>query len=191
MELATMNSNTPPKKNHILKKWLRIIHRDLGFFMVGISLIYGISGILLNHMKGKDPAYKTVEEVLLFDKDLSKDQLTQEWNNRANLPNIKLVREGKMSHQVLLDGGIGIYNIQTGELSYEYHTKRPFVYWINKLHYNKVGGWTIMADLFAVSIIFFAISGLFMVSRKNGVMGRGKWYLIAGICVPLIYIIIN
>lgn len=191
MELATMNSKTPIKKNNTLKKWLRIIHRYLGFFMVGISLIYGISGILLNHMKGKDPAYKTVEEVLLFDKNLSKDQLALAWNNNTDLPNIKMVREGKMSHQVLLDGGIGIYNIETGELSYEYHTKRPLVYWINKLHYNQVGGWTIMADLFAVSIIFFAISGLFMVSRKNGIMGKGKWYLIAGLCVPVIYIIIN
>lgn len=191
MEKSTMSSNSSNKKNSSIKKWLRIIHRDLGFLMVGISLVYAISGILLNHMKDGDPAYKTVEETLNFNSNLSTDALAEAWNAREDLPALKLVREGNQSHQVLLDGGVGIYNIDTGELSYEHHTKRPFIFWINKLHYNKVGGWTIMADIFAVSLIFFAISGLFIVSRKHGLMGRGKWYLIGGILIPIIYIIIS
>lgn len=190
MESNTINSNIK-KKNNSVKKWLRIFHRDLGFLMVGISLIYAISGILLNHMNGKDPAYKTVEATLDFDKNLSSESLTKAWNETADLPLLKRVREGNMSHQILLDGGVGTYNIQTGELSYEHHSKRPFIYWINKLHYNKVGGWTIMADVFAGSLIFFALSGLFIASRKHGVMGRGKWYLLAGIIVPIIYVILS
>lgn len=183
-----MSSNTTDKKGNKIKKWLRIIHRDLGFLMVGISLVYAISGIILNHMKDSNPAYKTVEATLNLDKNLSTEDLTKVWNNTEDLPTLKLVREGNKSHQVLLDGGVGIYNIETGELSYEHHTKRPFVFWINKLHYNQVGGWTIMADIFAISLIFFAISGLFIVSRKHGIMGRGKWYLIIGILIPIIYI---
>lgn len=185
------NNTAPSKKSNKVKKWLRLIHRDLGILMVGISLVYAISGILLNHMNGKDPAYKTVEETLVFDKNLSSEALTNVWNNKGNLPILKRIREGNMSHQVLLDGGVGVYNISTGELSYEHHTKRPFIYWINKLHYNKVGGWTIMADIFAFSLIFFAISGLFIVSRKHGIMGRGKWYLIAGILIPVLYIFLS
>lgn len=183
-----MSSNPSPKKGNKIKKWLRIIHRDLGILMIGISLVYAISGILLNHMNGKDPAYKTVEETLMFDKNLSKEALADAWNQKEALPTLKRVRGGNLSHQVLIDGGVGVYDMQTGELSYEHHTKRPFVFWINKLHYNKVGNWTIMADVFAVSLIFFAISGLFIVSRKHGIMGRGKWYLIAGILIPILYI---
>lgn len=179
------------KKRNSLKKWLRILHRDLGFLMVGISLVYGLSGILLNHMNEGDPAYKTVEETLTFERNLSTATLTEAWNARGDLPVLKLVREGNLSHQVLLDGGVGIYHIETGELSYEHHTKRPFVFWINKLHYNKIGGWTLMADLFAVSLIFFALSGLFIVSKKQGVMGRGKWLLIAGLLIPILYILIS
>ena len=186
-----MSSNTPTRKSNNIKKWLRIIHRDLGFLMVGISLVYAISGILLNHMNDKDPAYKTIEETLVLEKNLSTDALTQIWTAKEGLPELKLVREGKMSHQVLLNGGVGIYNLETGELSYEHHTKRPFIYWINRLHYNKVGGWTIMADVFAVALIFFAVSGLFIVSRKHGIMGRGKWYLIVGFIIPIVYIVIN
>lgn len=186
-----MSSNIADKKGNSVKKWLRVIHRDLGFLMVGISLIYAISGILLNHMNGSDPAYKTIEDTLIFDKNLSTEAVANEWNAKGDLPKLRLVREGNKSYQVLLDGGVGIYVIETGELSYEHHSKRPFVFWINKLHYNKVGGWTIMADLFAVSLIFFAISGLFIVSRKHGIMGRGKWFLIAGVLIPVAYIIMS
>lgn len=48
-----------------------------------------------------------------------------------------------------------------------------------------------MADFFAISLIFFAVSGLFIVSKKNGIAGRGKWFVIAGICIPIIYLIIG
>lgn len=175
-----------------LKKWLRIIHRDLGFLMVGVCLVYAISGILLNHMGGKDPAYKTTEATLQFDKGLTQNDLTAVWNTKENLPTVKKVLADDDTHfRILLDGGIGVYDSATGLVNYEHHTKRQFIYWINKLHYNKVDGWYFMADLFAVSLIYFAISGLFMVSRKNGVLGKGKWYLIAGFCIPILYLIFS
>ncbi len=185
------SKNTEKKTSNRIKKWLRIIHRDLGFLMVGISLVYALSGILLNHMNGGDPAYKTIEETLKFEQQLSTEALTTAWNNQKGLPTLKKIREGKQSHQLFMDGGVGIYTLTTGELSYEHHTKRPVIYWINKLHYNKLGGWTIMADIFAVSLIFFALSGLFIVSRKHGLRGRGKWYLIVGLLIPVIYIFIS
>ena len=42
-----------------------------------------------------------------------------------------------------------------------------------------------MADIFAVTLIFFAISGLFMIKGKKGIAGRGKWYLLIGLLIPL------
>lgn len=175
-----------------IKKWLRIIHRNLGFLMVGVCLVYAISGILLNHMDGKDPAYKTIEATLQFDENLTQSELLRIWKTNNNLPVAKKVLKDDDSHyRILLDGGIGVYDVSTGQINYEHHTKRQLVYWINKLHYNKVDGWYFMADLFAVSLIFFAISGLFMVSRKNGIAGKGKWYLLAGIAIPIIYLALN
>ena len=43
-----------------LRKWSRILHRDIGYFFIGTTLIYGISGIALNHMSDWNPNY-TVE----------------------------------------------------------------------------------------------------------------------------------
>jgi len=47
-----------------------------------------------------------------------------------------------------------------------------------------------MADLFAIGLIFFAISGLFMVRGKRGIAGRGKWFLIIGLLIPIAYILL-
>ena len=35
----------------IIRKWSRLLHRDLSFFFAGILMIYAISGFMLNHKK--------------------------------------------------------------------------------------------------------------------------------------------
>lgn len=171
---------------------IRVIHRDLGFLMVGISFVYGISGILLNHMDGKDPAFKTEQNTIQMEAQLTKEELAIRWSDQKNLPVIKRILPIDENHlRIMLEGGVGVYNSQTGLLDYEKYTQRKFVYWINKLHYNKVKGWSIMADFFAVSLLFFAISGLLMVRGKKGIAGKGKWYLIAGLLIPVLYVFLS
>ncbi len=172
-------------------KWLRIIHRDLGFLMVGVSIIYGVSGMIVNHMGATDPAFKTVQERLVIEKNLMQSELPARFDS-LGLPAIKRVATIDQEHtRIMLDGGVGVYNAANGELVYEQHKKRPIVYWFNRLHYNRVKGWNVMGDFFAVSLIFFALSGVFMVRGKVGVMGRGKWYLIVGIMIPLLYVFLT
>lgn len=171
------------------RRWIRILHRDLGYLMVGLSLVYGISGYVLNHMDGSDPAFRTYEETITLQQNLDKNTITSEWTKQGDLPEIKTVLKMDDEHyRIMLDGGLGIYQINTGIVDYKCHTKRPFIYFINKLHYNKAKLWTWIGDIFAFSLIFFAISGLFMVKGKKGIKGHGKWYLIAGLTIPLIYL---
>ncbi len=170
------------------RKWLRIIHRDLGYVMVGITIIYGVSGYVLNHMDGKDPAYETIEGIIMLPAGLSEAQVKESWALQSDLPALKRILPIDQEHyRLMLDGGIGIYQSNDGEVVYEQHIKKPFIYFINKLHYNKVGGWTIMGDIFAFTLIFFAISGLFMVKGPKGLAGRGKWYLLIGLTIPIVY----
>lgn len=173
-------------------RWLRIIHRDLGYIMVGVCLVYGISGMLMNHMNGKDPAYKSEQHTVQLPVGLDNTGLSEAWNEQDRVPRLKNAMPIDNQHtRLLLDGGVGVYNRETGILDYETHKKRPFVYWVNKLHYNKVAGWSIMADLFAVSLIFFAVSGLFMIRGRKGLAGRGKWFLLGGLLIPVCYIIFS
>ncbi len=177
-------------KNKIIK-WLRIIHRDLGFLMVGVSIIYGVSGMIVNHMGETDPAFKTTQESIVIEKDLMQSELPDVFESRG-LPLIKRVATIDDEHsRVMLEGGVGVYNSATGELVYEHHQKRVVVYWFNRLHYNRVKGWNVMGDLFAFSLIFFALSGLFMVRGPKGLRGRGKWYLLVGLMIPLIYVLLS
>ena len=175
-----------------IRKWVRIIHRDLGYLLVGITLIYGVSGFLLNHMNGNDPAFKTTNAHLVFEPQLEKDALAKRWNSRNNLPQLKRVLNGPDGYlRLMLDSGTGLYNISSGEVDYQHYQQRPVIYYINRLHYNKADNWTPVADFFAFSPIFLAISGLFMVPNKNGLRGRGKWFLAAGILIPVIWIILD
>lgn len=188
--MKSLNNSYNNKRSNRWMRWMRLIHRDLGFLMVGICLVYGISGILLNHMNGKDPAFTTVEETLQLPQSLSTTELKSLWEEKG-LPELKRTASIDETHtRLMLQGGIGVYNAATGTVDYEIHKKNTFVYWINRLHYNKVKGWSPMADLFAVSLVFFAISGLMMVRGKQGIGGRGKWYLIAGLLIPVIYILL-
>ncbi|MDR2413795.1 MAG: PepSY-associated TM helix domain-containing protein [Odoribacteraceae bacterium] len=183
---------TSSRKNRF-SRWLRVAHRDAGFLLVGVSLVYALSGVFLNHMNGKDPAYRVINGQLQMEPALSREEVAARWNERADeLPTLKRVLpldEG--SERLILDGGTGVYTRATGRVDHEQYQRNDFIYWINKLHYNKVKGWSPVADLFAVSLIFLALSGVLIVKGKRGVAGRGKWLLLAGILLPVIYVLCN
>ena len=167
---------------------LRVIHRDLGFLMVGITLVYGISGILLNHIKRKDPAFNVESKTIQLPTNLTTEELSTAWKSDGSLPTLKRIMQiNENSSRLFLEGGIGIYNSINGSLDYEIHTKRVLIYWINRLHYNKIKGWWPVADIFAGSLILLAITGLFIVKGKRGIAGSGKWYLLIGILIPILF----
>lgn len=167
---------------------LRVVHRDLGFFVVGITLIYAISGIILNHLTSSDPAFRTESKTIRFQPNLMETELTAAWHADKKLPTLKrIMRIDDDRSRLFLDGGIGVYNSADGSLSYETHQKRVLVYWINRLHYNKVKGWSPVADFYAGSLILLAITGLFIVKGKKGLTGSGKWYLLIGLLIPILF----
>ena len=167
---------------------LRIIHRDLGFFVVGITLIYGISGIILNHLGTSDPAYRIEKGTVQLSANLNETELEAVWLASSDLPPLKRIfRIDDDRLRLFLESGTGEYNVADGNVSYERHHKRVIVFWMNRLHYNKVKGWTPVADFYAGALMLLAISGLFIVKGKKGIAGTGKWYLVAGIVIPVIF----
>ena len=41
-----------------IRKLLRVLHRDFGYFIVGMTIVYSLSGIFLNHRYDFNPDYK-------------------------------------------------------------------------------------------------------------------------------------
>jgi hypothetical protein len=120
--------------------------------------------------------------------NLTEVELSATWQSDQKLPTLKRVMKiDENCSRLFLEGGVGVYHAANGHLDYEVHKKRPLIYWINRLHYNKVKGWSPVADFFAGSIILLAISGLFMVKGIRGIAGTGKWYLIIGILIPILF----
>ena len=171
-----------------MRKILRVIHRDLGFFVVGLTLVYAISGIILNHLSTKDPAFQTETKTIRFPANLTEKELSSTWLSDKQLPPLKrIMRIDENRSRLFLESGIGEYNATNGSISYERHKKRILVFWINRLHYNKVKGWSPVADFYAGSLILLAITGLFMMKGKKGLAGSGKWYLLIGLLIPILY----
>ncbi len=179
-----------------LKKWSRILHRDIGFFFVGASIIYGLSGIALNHIKDWNPNYSVDLTKFKTTEDLSKNNVTKEkvinflnkQNINKNFKNYYFPEKNKI--KIFLDGGSSVVvNTKTGEGKAEIISKRLIFYDVNFLHYNPQKWWTIFSDTFAGALIFLAISSLFMIKGKKGVWGTGGIYVILGIIIPILFLI--
>ena len=80
------------------------------------------------------------------------------------------------------------YRPSSGLLTETIRSNRPIVRQMNALHLNEAKGWwTWVADLFALAMIFLALSGMTMVrNRRTGLRGRGGALVGAGLLVPLL-----
>ncbi len=180
-----------------LRKWNRIIHRDLGYIFFGMSIIYGLSGIALNHLDDWNPDYiiKTRELVLknLPDKgSVSKadaenlvEDLKGDYQYRSHFfPSENILK-------IFLKQGSASVNLETGFTYIEVLKRRPIFKEVNFLHYNKPKKlWIWFSDAFAVALILLAISGLFMIRGKKGITGRGAWLTAVGILIPIIFLLL-
>ena len=175
--------------NNRITKLLRKWHRDIGYIVVAISLVYGISGILLNH-KDAFPVISTLQTNETFITEQNISEFSQEWSQKH--PDLELTKcfNGKESIKFYFDGGKGRYALETGALTYESYKKHSFIAFFTDLHFNQKQGWKPIADLFCVALIFLAISGLAMVKGKNGFKKRGIWLMIGGILLVVIFIFI-
>lgn len=175
------------KKN--IRKWLRLLHRDLGYFFVGITMVYAISGIVLNHKETrKDPAFKTIVVEKQMEKMLTASDFNNAFNDQFSSYTLNKIIPNNDRYLLFIKGGVGHYELESGMVSFEIYEKKPLVYFMNKLHYNQKNYWTVVADVFAGVLIFMALSGMIMVRGKNSLLQRGKWYVLAGIALLIAYI---
>ena len=178
-----------------LRKWSRILHRDIGFFFIGATIIYGLSGIALNHLKDWNPNYTVDLDEFNTDIQLDKAHISEEnvlklldeINNRKNYKKYYFPADGFL--KIFLKGGSTVYlNTKTGDGEIEMLKKRAVFYQVNYLHYNPDVWWTWFSDIFAGALIFLAITSLFMVRGKKGIWGMGGVYTALGIIIPLIFL---
>lgn len=177
------------------RKWNRVLHRDFGYFFVAMSIIYGISGIALNHINDWNPNYIIEHKEINLNRELKKENI----DKQAVLSILKETGEEKNykkyffptdnTLKIFFKGGSIVFDLGTGKGTLEKIRRRPFFHEVNFLHYNPGKLWTWFSDIYSGALILLAITGLFILRGKNGITGRGAWLTIAGLLVPILFLL--
>lgn len=178
------------------RKLLKAVHRDLGYICLGLVIIYSVSGIAVNHVNDWNPNYiikKSTQKIIVpeYSGDMEiliKDILAQlSINDTVN----SSFQPAQNFLQIFLDGKTLNVNLKESMVEIEEVESRPVIREMNSLHLNvpkKI--WTYVADLFAISLIVLAVTGLFISPGKSGFLKRGIWFAAAGIILPIIFLLI-
>lgn len=181
------------------RKWNRWIHRELGFLFFGMTIIYGISGIALNHQVARHWDAGIIARSSLFQYP---GTLQKELVDRNTIETILEITSEKENYKqyyfpdkdhlmIYLKGGHIIVNLPSGSVQLTKIRNRPVFRELNYLHYNKPKKlWTWFSDIFAFGLILIAISGLFLIKGRKGISGRGGILTFIGILIPLVLLII-
>ncbi len=167
-----------------------ILHRDIGYFVSGLTLVYCISGLALNHVDDWNPDFVIEKKPVTMERSFTKDDISPERileiSATVGEADYKVFDFPTPSHvKIYYDNGSLLLNLESRQGVYEKVERRPVVFQTNILHRNSIKGWRWASDVFAVLLIGMTITGLFMLKGENGFAGRGRWFLLAGIVPPV------
>lgn len=165
-----------------MHKKMRIYHRYLGFFLVGIMAVYAISGLTLI-FRDKDIFKKSTEVT----KVLPAGTRPKEVGKALKIKRFKIDR---------VEDGIayfrdGTYNLQTHTVNY---TKKELPYVLEKMtQLHKSSSSKPLAFLnvfFALSLLFFVVSSFWMFMPKTSIFKKGLYFSLAGLVLALVLILV-
>jgi uncharacterized protein len=176
------------------RKWNKAIHRDFGYFFLGMTIIYALSGIALNHMKDWNPNYIIIRKDIRTDPingDIDKEKIKRILANYDEAENYKNhYFPGDNILKVFIEDGTVLINTKTGEGILEKTKRRPLFREVNYLHYNPIKYWTWYSDIFSGALILLGITGILIPRGAQGITRRGAWLTVIGILIPVLYLFV-
>jgi hypothetical protein len=181
------------RKKLPVRPWLRAIHRDMGYVAVGLTLIYAISGLAVNHLKDWDPNFVNYNVTHELGGPIDAD----DDDAAAQIVLDKLAIKAKPSEvyrerdeiEITLDHRTLHANTKTGHVIDEGQKPRLLLRFANWLHLNRgKPAWTYVADAYAAALLFLACSGIFMLPGRKGLIGRGAVFIAIGVAIPVAYV---
>ncbi|WP_136667014.1 PepSY-associated TM helix domain-containing protein [Flavobacterium sp. H122] len=178
------------------RQTIRSLHRDLGYFYLGLIISFSLSGILMNHRESFHPEKYDIEKKEIQVQLPAEDQITEEFAKDF----LKKQSIDDTFRRFKVKGGamrISCKNtdvevdLATGKGEIESYKKTPFISQIMKLHKNTSNWWIYYGDIFGLSLIFIAVTGVYMIpAGKFSFKNRGWKLAVAGIVFPLIVLFI-
>jgi hypothetical protein len=191
--LPTKPARTP--RRVLIRPWVRAIHRDAGYFGVGLTLVYALSGLAVNHVADWDPSFEQLSRThqlsaLPSDPDAAGKQALRALGI-SEAPR-EIYAAGDDAVDVVLEHRTLHVVPSTGKVVEEGQSPRLFLRAANWLHLNRgKRAWTYVADAYAVILLYLAISGLFMIPGRKGLLGRGAIIAALGAAVPIGYVVLS
>jgi hypothetical protein len=178
------------------RRWVRAIHRDTGYVAVALILAYSLSGLAVNHIDDWNPSYTfesrafdlgpvpgatAAEQAAFVVEKLRLDPRQVRGHFQESTTELRVF---------LPDGQEARLDVRSGRGKLKTIHTRAVLFEVNALHLNNLKGvWTWVADVFALALVFLAVSGMIMMKGDRGFLGRGKWFVGAGLLVPIGFVI--
>ena len=186
---------------------MRSLHRDLGYFVIGLTLIYTITGFILS---GRDLGW--MEQTYIYEQNLSQNISKDEFIKKLKktMKNTEIVTD---IHPAIMK--YSIKKIKSFEFKKEEENVLYFKYKANIIKYNKISGdmifeihsypgflkkfitahkskqkdvWFYLAIMYSIVLSFLAISAMFMVKGKYSFPRRGVFIMLSGIALVIAFL---
>ena len=185
-----------PKQRFKWRPWLRALHRDLGYLAVGLTMVYALSGLAVNHIADWDPSFQQINRThevpgpITGDADAASKRVLEALAIRE-APR-EVYAAGDDAIDIVFDRRTLHVTPSTGKVLEEGQTPRLFLRVANWLHLNRgKKAWTYVADTYAFILLYLALSGLFMIPGRKGLLGRGAIIAALGAAIPIGYVVLS
>ncbi|MBL6990519.1 MAG: PepSY-associated TM helix domain-containing protein [Bacteriovoracaceae bacterium] len=177
--------------------WNRKLHREIGYLCVGLTVVFAVSGFALNHIHDWNSNYKRSFRSLNLPplpQDFNLDKVTA----KHLLKTLKIDGTVKTIHaqspqvtKLFLENKVITIDLANKEALVEKTSQRFLLKDFNDLHLNTPRYiWTYISDIYAVCLLFLALSGLFMVKGKHSPLKKGAISTSIGLLIIPIFLII-
>ncbi|MGV9004290.1 PepSY-associated TM helix domain-containing protein [Flavobacterium sp.] len=174
---------------------IRNLHRDLGYFYIGLIISFAFSGILMNHRESWHPDKYTIESKVIDVTLPSANEITDEYAEKLGK---ELGIEDKFRRQMVKKGTFKIsyekhdveIDVKSGKGEIISFMKTPIISQTMKLHKNTSNWWIYYSDIFGISLILIAVTGALMIKVGKNTFNKRGWKLaIAGLVFPLLILL--
>ncbi len=175
---------------------LRSLHRDLGYFYVGLIISFASSGILMNHRQHWHPEKYTIEieqkKLKPFNVQLLNDSVANDMLGQLNHKD-KFKRQSvkKGSVRIVCENSDVEIDPTSGFVEITKYQSTPIISQTFKLHKNTSNWWIYYSDIFGLSLITIAVTGTLILARSKYSFKRRGWKLaLLGVIFPLLFLLL-
>lgn len=171
------------KEKRSINYYMRMLHRDIGFLVIGLTIIYSISGIVLIY-RNTDflKSEKRIEKQL--SPNLNESQL-------CGILHVRSLVIEKIEGDVIYFQN-GTYNRTTGIVNYSDKALPSFLERFNSLHKKSSGNITFLfSTIFGVSLLFLAISSFWMFKPSTKMFRRGMVFTGLGLLLAILLLFLK